>query len=349
MAKSFNDYKNSEELETLKQEFLLGKKPQGCERCWKDESAGLPSKRVLDNQYIFNDSPALDEYLVISMPFGNTCNLACRICSSYASSRWAQENRKLLAYFPNIPIYNHQRYYRDSQFMNSVKSITKSVRHIEFPGGEPFLAGKEQHLDFLDHLVSHNASNISLHYITNGTQMPSSEFIQRWSQFKKVDIQVSIDGTHNIFEYNRWPAKWEDVYMNVKYFNDGLRSVLPNLQISISHSVSVFTIWNLQEFVEWCRKENLPDPYLGLVSRPSHYSITILPDSAKEEIAKRLIDPSLEAIKTALWAPSNLESLDTMMRYVKILDKHRYQSFPDTFPELYQLMGEKCQTLYQLY
>ena len=350
IAHDLQGYLASSELEELKVAFERGERPAGCARCWRDEDAGVPSKRQLDWQYVFQEQEPDHDYLsVISLPFGNTCNLACRICSSYSSSRWGQESRKLSANFPEIPIYQHQRYYRDEHFMRHIKALLTKIKHIEFPGGEPFLAGKEQHIDFLDHIIGHGASDVSLHYITNGTQMPCAELLERWSQFKRVDLQISIDGIYGVFEYNRWPANWEEVYMNVKYFNDGLRSVLPNLQISISHSVSVFTIWHLPEFIDWCRQEGLPDPYLGLVSRPEHYSITVLPPEAKQAITDRCQDTALLPILDAMWANDHSDRLDTLMRYVKILDKHRYQSFPDTFPELYQRMGEKCQTLYQLY
>lgn len=350
IARDLKSYLASDELAELKAAFERGEQPEGCSRCWRDEEAGLPSKRELDWEYVFEKiEPDPDYIAVISMPFGNTCNLACRICGSHASSRWAQESRKLEAYFPEIPIYEHQRYYRDDGYMRHIKALLQRVQHIEFPGGEPFLAGKEQHIDFLDHIINNGAGDVSLHYITNGTQMPCAELLERWSQFRRVDLQISIDGIYGVFEYNRWPADWEQVYMNVKYFNDGLRSVLPNLQISISHSVSVFTVWHLQEFVEWCRREGLPDPYLGLVSRPEHYSITVLPEAAKQAITERSTDPMLKPVLDAMWAQDHTDRLDTLMRYVKILDRHRDQSFPDTFPELYQRMGEKCQTLYQLY
>lgn len=350
IARDLESYLASDELAELKQSFERGEQPPGCQRCWRDEEAGLPSKRELDWEYVFNKTDPDPDYIaVISMPFGNTCNLACRICGSHASSKWGAESRKLAPYFPEIPIHDHQRYYRDERYMQHIKSLLQRVQHIEFPGGEPFLAGKEQHIDFLDHIIGNGSKDVSLHYITNGTQMPCAELLERWSQFKRVDLQISIDGIYGVFEYNRWPADWETVYMNVKYFNDGLRSVLPNLQISISHSVSVFTVWHLQEFVSWCRQEGLPDPYLGLVSRPEHYAITVLPTEAKQAITERSIDPVLKPVLDAMWVADHTDRLDTLMRYVKILDKHRDQSFPDTFPELYQRMGEKCHTLYQLY
>jgi hypothetical protein len=166
-----------------------------------------------------------------------------------------------------------------------------------------------------------------------------------------VDIQISIDGTKSQFEYNRWPAVWTDVlltlgrYAMLKYENH-------NIQLSISHTVSAFTVYHLPEFMMFLQKYDLPNPYLGLLSRPSFYSITVLPGEAKQAIAKRFATfdlPELQPIVNAMFAKDDSDQLDNFIKYVKILDKQRNQSFAETFPELYQLLGERCQTLYQLY
>ena len=92
-------YKKSKWVKKLQDQFIDGKRPKGCERCWKEESAGIESKRQLD--YIRHkkqfDSVDLKNpnYINISLAFGNLCNLACRICSPNQSSRWASERNKL--------------------------------------------------------------------------------------------------------------------------------------------------------------------------------------------------------------------------------------------------------------
>lgn len=350
IANNISDYQNSIELDKLKNDFLLGKQPAGCARCWRDEDAGLPSKRLLDNEYVFeNLEPALDGIKVLSLPFGNTCNLACRICNSYSSSRWSAEETKLKQYFPDIIINQHNKFYKDPNFIKSIVDSFSTIKHVEFPGGEPFFADQDLHYDFLLELVKRNPENISLHYITNGTKFPNESLMSIWKRFKKIDIQISIDGTRNQFEYNRWPAVWSDVLLNVGKYT-ALQGLNKNIQLSISHSVSIFTICYLPEFINWCVKNHLPDPYLGLVSRPDYYSITVLPKETKEHIENKFKSyKNLQPIVKAMWAKDDSKLLDTTIKYVKILDKQRSQNFAETFPELYQLLGEKCQTLYQLY
>lgn len=350
LANNIDEYESSQELIQLRQDFLSGQQPAGCARCWRDEAAGLPSKRTLDNEYVFNNQqPDLTSLKVLSIPFGNTCNLACRICNSYSSSRWGREETKLKHHFPDIVINGHSKFYKDADFIQSIIDRTKNVVHVEFPGGEPFYADQEAHHNLIIHLENQGAENISLHYITNGTKFPDRALTDAWKRFKKVDIQLSIDGTRDQFEYNRWPADWSTVVHNIDRYLE-LKNSNANIQLSISHSVSIFTVYYLPEFLEWCSANHLPEPYLGLVSRPDYYSITTLPTTAKEAIENKFKSYDvLQPIVRAMWARDDSHLLDNTIKYVKILDKQRKQNFAKTFPELYQLLGEKCQTLYQLY
>lgn len=328
LGKSLSEYQQSPHLKQLKQDFIDGKKNDGCVRCWQDESSGLSSKRLLDNEYVFkNVAPSLESIKVASVPFGNVCNLACRICSPHSSSKWATEAKKVINILPDIKVFEHSTYYQDQEYMQALKDNFRDLIHLDIPGGEPFYAKSEIHFDFLKSI---NAETI--HYTTNGTIFPSEELIELWAKFKKVDVQISIDGTGDVFEYNRWPAKWSEVYENIKKYQD---LKLPNFQLSISHSVSVFTISTLPEFLLWCKNEELPNPYLGIVTRPEHYSITVLPKNVKEWLTTRLGD---HTITKHLWSKDDSQCLDKLTDYVRILDKQRQQSFAETFPELHQLL-----------
>ena len=350
LGTSFEEYDASPALAELRADFQAGRKNAACARCWQDEDAGLPSKRTLDNEYTFKgEEPDMGHLKVLSFPFGNTCNLACRICSSYPSSRWGKEAKKLIPHFPDIKIWGHNKFYQDPEFMKKLKSRVRNVIHLDIPGGEPFYADYQIHYDFIKNLINYRPENITLHYTTNGTQLPDKQYQSLWRAFKQVEIQVSVDGFGPQFEYNRWPAKFHEVSHNLAVYRE-LAKTRDNFKLSISHSVSIFTLYGLPEFMTWCTKNELPDPYLGLVSNPLHYSITILPRDSKVKIAKHLLqNQKLAGIARAMMARDDSTELDNFIKYVKILDTQRQQSFVDTFPEIYQLLGDQCQTLYQLY
>ncbi len=337
IADNIQDYFNSTELKKLREDFQQGNYPTGCERCWRDESAGIMSKRQIDWKYVLHETPPdLEKTLIVSFPFGNTCNLACRICSSYSSSRWSAEEKKSirLGYQNNAKtIFQHQIFYKDKDFLSSFQDLTKDAIHFHFPGGEPIFV-TDEHIRFLRNIKDKGSK--SLHYTTNTTIFPSDELWNIWEEFFNIDIQMSIDGIENVFEYNRWPANWEICYKNIKQYQS-YQLKYKNLQISISHSISIFTIWDLDNFILWCRKENLPDPYLGIVSSPKYYSIMNLPRDIKTEISTRLNLKESLPIVSAMQA-EQFEEFDITKKYVTILDSQRNQKFNDVFKEFNQFL-----------
>lgn len=349
LGNTISDYETNPELAQLRQDFVDGKKNPGCSRCWRDEAANLPSKRTLDNTYTFKNPQQLDQLLVLSVSFGNTCNLACRTCNSYSSSKWSATSKAVEQYFPEVKIWGHNKFYRRPEFFDSILSKAGDLLHIDIPGGEPFYADRDLHYSFLTKLLDHNSGGTKLHYTTNATVLPEQRLLDIWQKFRNVDVQISIDGTEHQFEYNRWPAQWQLVLENIEFWKHQA-AITPNMQLSISHTVSIFTVADLPKFIDWCRENSLPEPYLGLVSQPPHYSITVLPQAAKDELAIRFTNyPVLVPVIAAMMAKDDSNQLDNLAKYLKILDKQRNQSFAQTFPHTYQLLGDSCQTLYQQY
>lgn len=323
VAESYHDYTNSRELAELKQQFINGQRPEKCKRCWQDEDLGIQSKRQLDQKYVLNNcNIKLENYkvLVLGFALGNTCNLACRICGSHTSSRWLAEAEKMQSELLNIPIFEHKKFYKDPSFLDQLKEFADTVIHVDIYGGEPFLTGLDEHKEFLTQLLP-RASKVSLHYTTNCTIFPGLEFWNLWSNFKKVNIQLSIDGIGDDFEYSRWPAIWSECYANIKQYQ-WKYSELDNIQISVSTVVSIFTIQNLRSFIDWCATEGLPYPYLGIISKPDYYDITVLPANAKAELAKQLTD-NLQFVADHMYAQDRTDLLPITHQYIKVLDQHR--------------------------
>jgi MoaA/NifB/PqqE/SkfB family radical SAM enzyme len=112
----------------------------------------------------------------IDFKLGNVCNLKCRICGSWSSSKWAQEE---LDYGENPVALKNLREggwpKRNPQFFEELKEDLKHVEYFEFTGGEPFMI--QDHFKILMHCVEKGyARNIDIHYNTNGTQLPPRRY-----------------------------------------------------------------------------------------------------------------------------------------------------------------------------
>ena len=95
---------NTDSFRRIRLQMLNGEYPVECSRCYEEEKKGLSSPRQFLPKnvpfiYTFEDAVrdtkpdgSIDVNLrSVVLRFGNTCNLACRICNPYNSSRWEKE------------------------------------------------------------------------------------------------------------------------------------------------------------------------------------------------------------------------------------------------------------------
>ena len=201
---SLEEIYHSPYMQELRQEFLNGNKPKTCQRCWDEEAAGRTSKRInsrirLKEYYDSVDFQNIDpnQLWFIDLKLGNICNLKCRICGSWSSSKWAKEEIDYIPELLDRKTHLAYTYLRDGawprenpQFWDNLKTLLPDIKYFEFTGGEPFLI--EQHFELLRYAVeTGDSAHIEIHYNTNGTVFP--EQAELWANFKHVEIAFSID------------------------------------------------------------------------------------------------------------------------------------------------------------
>jgi radical SAM protein with 4Fe4S-binding SPASM domain len=330
---SIMTYLDSNLLQKVKQEFNQNQWPAGCERCRIEEENGIASKRQLDwdkwNHYYKNYDLRSNNFITASVAFGNTCNLKCITCSSYSSSRWQQEYREI--YKADYP---HVQFYRQD-FVDRFTELAPGLIHLDVPGGEPFISGVLEQQALLQYYVDTGRSNnMSLHYTTNATIFPDKSWWKLWSQFKEIDLQISIDGVGSRYEYIRFPAEWSTLVNNVEQY---LAKTEANFRLSVSHTVSAYNVYYLDEFFSWCYNIGLPRPWLGRVHRPVHMSPTVWSAATRKFIADHLNNSQYNDVKQ--WAQlmannDDSEYFDEFKKKLQLHDQHRKLDFANTFPEL---------------
>lgn len=332
---TIDDYRQSKMLADIKQEFTQGVWPAGCERCKIEEESGIKSKRQLDydrwQEHYNTYNLESDTLLTVSLALGNICNLKCIICSPYASSKWAKEYKDV--YGIDVPSLEPVR--RD--LIKNLTTIAPNLIHIDMHGGEPLLSNIEHHQTLLDYYIQTGQStHISIHYTTNATIFPSPDWIERWSHFAEIDLQLSIDGVGQQFEYLRYPANWDEVTDNVDRYIE-LQHQAPNIRLSVAHTVSAFNIFYLEEFVQWTQQKGLPKPWMGKLHTPMHLRPSVWPESAKAVIVNKLQSSIIKDVH--VWANLMQNTDDSKLftqfqQYIQQHDKYRNTNFANTFPEL---------------
>lgn len=334
---SIDDYKNSDFLRSLKSQFESNNWPDGCVRCRVEEENNVLSKRQLDYQRWQEHYKKYDldraTTITAALSFGNTCNLKCIMCTPSASSRWRDEALELFG-----KTVGHFKFYKNDFVQDFVKNAP-DVIHLDIPGGEPFLSGVPEQKELLRHYVeSGKAGEISLHYTTNVSVYPDSDWWELWAHFKEIDMQLSIDGVGPHYEYIRYPAIWDTTVNHTQLYLDQQQR-LSNFRLSVSHTLSAYNIYYLDEFFTWCSDIGLPTPWVGKVYIPKYMQLEVWPQDAKAVIVDRLRTSTFLEVKT--WAEF-LANTDASQHFEEFKywtnqhDQYRGLNFVNTFPELAQ-------------
>ncbi len=326
---------NSETYQTIRKQLLNNERPEMCERCFREEDAGVRSARQSWNDKWKEDKEyTLDppfEIKYVDLRLGNLCNLKCRMCNPYASNMWVKEWHLVENALDN------DEYIRLSKMdwptiektWENLFGIIDTVDTIYLTGGEPTII-KEQH-KLLDHVIKNGkAKKVRLKYNTNLTNIPR-HLIDKWKEFKKVQLNCSIDAYGDLDNYIRFPSNWEKIAENFD-----LLTRVKNVNIEIHCTVQMYNILYLYELIEWALPYNCKI-YFNILNHPDSLNIRVLPKHLKELAEKRL-QPYLhlekvDGIIKYMWAEDWNNKYNKFIQYTKALDKSRKQNILDYMEE----------------
>ena len=355
----------SDYMQRLRQDFRAGIKPATCNRCWDEEAAGRTSKRIHSQVRLkelypqvdwSNDTP--DQLWFVDLKLGNICNLKCRICGSWSSSKWADEELK---YMPKD--FNKKQHIaytwlkqgawprnQDTNFWNNLRELLPNIKYIEFTGGEPWLI--KEHFALLQFAVADGYSkNIDIHYNTNGTVMPDELWL--WQNFGRVDIAFSIDNVNERFEYERYGAVWDEVVENIDTIHrirdtwQGNHGNTSNITTQLCFTVNIQNVYYLDELLAWADTKGFNNIYFNMLHSPDHVSVQRMTPQARELVLNKL--------KTVFWTSAFYQKeIDSVINFIELgqgsdgkeflekmqrTDAYRKQNFADTHPEIARAMG----------
>jgi sulfatase maturation enzyme AslB (radical SAM superfamily) len=351
----------SKSMQNLRQDFLNGNKPAGCFRCWNEEDVGRTSKRQftqirlkeLKNEVDYNNLQP-DQLWFLDLKLGNICNLKCRICGSWSSSKWAEEEIKYVKELVTKEQKQTHLAYTFLQqgawprksplFWENLKQLLPNIKYFEFTGGEPWLI--QEHIELLKYAVAQGYSkNIDIHYNTNGTQWPE-DLVTIWRDFGRVDIAFSIDNVGDRFEYERYGANWTTANSIIDSVH-GMQLLYPNITTQLCFTVNIQNVYYLDELLAWADTKNFGSVYFNLLQSPNHMCISHMTGTAQDLVLTKL--------KTTFWKSDKYQKeIDSLIRFIesgpgsdgqefltkmKITDEYRKQSFKDTHSDIAIAMG----------
>jgi organic radical activating enzyme len=324
-------------IESIRKEFLRGGKPKACKACWDEEDSGLESIRYM-YQWGGKQRPSATWFQHITSPtpvgldlkLSSICNNKCRICSPFLSSKWLQEHEDLGLVDGDVlkgyRLNAKEKFITNPENIKILKHWAPRIQGIDFFGGEPLLQA-EHNLILKIIAETGHADNITLYYNTNGS-VYDEEICKHWESFGHVNLNYSVDDIGKRFDYERYPAKYDDVMNNVsKYYeyvfpNEEIRKkIITNkkyfhrfysspeqeypspdimkergMRVAMINrfyiTVGFFNIFYLDEILRELTTRFNMEVQFNPVHFPHHYAPHILPEKMKKVIIERFREKS---------------------------------------------------------
>lgn len=354
----------------LRKKAINGEKIQGCWRCYQEEDAGMKSMRTgalssesdPDQEIPYRSQQEI-EYQSTKLEFleiqtGRYCNLKCRSCGPNLSTTWDEDLDKSDMVIKNFYGNDVDRYDQIKRLPKTNKGIAnipydivKDLKNIKATGGEPFL--NDQFQIFLANLVEWDlAKNISIEVFTNCSFFPKDAFRKLLPYFKKIKVTLSLDGIGPRAEFLRKGSQWPKVLESANGWKKCMADH-QSIHISISHTVTIFNVLYLKEFITWMesffKKEILQNRFefdLHLAQTPEYLSVYNFDNKVKKNISTILsndFDNSKDSYISKILSvlkKDNVKNIEQeFFEKTKLFDTIRNENWRQTFPELAEVLG----------
>lgn len=352
---TLEDAFRSEYMDDMRAAFSKDQKPGQCNACWMEEDAGKKSKREymlekfrhIDVDY---DNIKGEDLVFLDLKLGNICNLKCRICGTWSSSKWGQE--ELDYYNPELSGNSQIKDWlkagqwprTSKKFWNHMDELLPQIKYFEFTGGEPFLI--KQHFDLLQRAVDNGyAKNIDIHYNTNTTKLPKQHEI--WKHFKHVQIAFSVDNTEERFEYERYGAKWRTSNKNIHAIHALRDSGDYNMQTQLCTTWNIQNIYYVDEVLTWANAMNFDTVHFNLMHDPWEMAISNIPMDARAELMLYLqkcqvkhekYAKDIDSLKKIIMTSKQTDAQD-LHNKLRRTDLYRNQNFAQSHPKMAKAIG----------
>lgn len=322
------------DINQVKHQMLNGVRPAACQACWKLEDAGLVSDRIIKNtaldyytkqdlSSLYNDAKTnKSSILSYKIDTSTVCNATCTTCNGNNSSSWRRLEKV------NTGLAKKQ-----SRGISSAKAQQivdfPTAKMINFRGGEPLLS--KTNFFILEKLIECGNTECFISFTTNGSVIPNNRQLEILSHFENINFNLSIDGVGKVFEYLRYPLKWESVLAMIDFCKEH------NFEVSASYTISNLNILYHAQTTQWF-KDNDINYINNMVTYPTYFSASALSKEIKNKILSLNNDHELTYILSqhSVHDDSNFEKFKT-----EILKQDSWKkiNINDYLPELAKLIN----------
>jgi hypothetical protein len=323
-------------LSSLRASMLNGEKIPGCTNCYQMEEQKKISPRqkqllktgiqLPEFEKTFQSSTFLEEFKKSAeqqgdtsllpqdwqIDLGNFCNSGCIFCSPASSSKLASEFKKL-GLIKELPKKN----WADDPLLleNFVEllSSSKKLAYLHFIGGETMITPAFKKI--LKKLIEIGINKkVSIGFTTNLTVW-DQEIIDLLTQYREVNLGMSIECLHPVNDYLRWPSKISDIKQILESWIEIGKE--HGWLIQLRTTPNVFSIAHLKTLYEYAFEKNIGIESCNFLYRPTFMKISLLNKDTRKLISKEL----------SAWIDSHKEYLYDNELIVNVRDKNKVRKY----------------------
>ena len=262
---TYTDYIKSNYLKEFKDMLYEDKMNDGCIECIHNEQSGKPSRRkwfTSQAPWVKQSDPYDQEGIIqilrLDYRAGNKCNMMCRMCSPESSSLLEEEAGITIQRIDTSDVYDID---------------LSHLKELSILGGEPSIDVPVR--KFIDHVTNTVDLDCSFIVTTNGTNA-SNKWFETLKLIKNLGIELSIDATGDVQDYQRKGGEWSKIKKNIIKYRDTFSNVCIHLSA---------TAINFPVLDKWWDELLSLDIYIDLypVHTPYNMNLDAIPDSYKEK------------------------------------------------------------------
>jgi hypothetical protein len=300
-------------------DMQAGRRPAGCEYCWKIEDMGRDAvsdrvykSRIYPIQAIYDASemdPNVDVDLrTLEIAFDRTCQLACSYCNPAFSSTWVKDIR---THGPYLALesdgrnhfthaHDHAQLYRfgeDNPYISAFfrwweTDLHRTLDELRITGGEPLMSGYTwQLLEWFKANQGRSKTRLAINSNLSITRQRLREFIEATQYIENLDVYTSNESVGGQAEYIRDGLDY-DLWMH------NVQELLEHQHIRAVHSMCTINALCLDSLPEYLDQLiQLKKHYgrdrvnftLNILRFPSFQSPLVLPDDLRTCYRDRLV------------------------------------------------------------
>lgn len=349
---------NSDEMNSVREKLLNAEPLSMCSTCLYEDSFDKISGRQrqlfrfgLDGQtgdrWLNNDKVAPFEYSsensgkTYTSPYdfqielGPICNLSCIMCGPRHSLRLERDYKALHPSNPTMfPLPPAKKVWSmdaaaTRRLIDSLNEI-EYVEYLHFMGGEPFFS--ETFYTICEAMIkSGKSKSIFLSATTNGTVWNERlENIVR--EFKMTYFGVSIDANRSLNDYMRFPSKLDVCVDSLDRMIAFSKTVDDRLFVLLRTTQSIFTVYYLDEMVDFAMSRNLTWENSAVLVKPTLLRVELLPEDLRQIAISKLYaaaerngleNPKAPVVDTRNVHSKKLVMSDTVFTMIRFLENYQ--------------------------